>query len=170
MDNIYSILFTAVATLIGGVILLVMTELLKVLVITPAQKTREQMQIVLSRVDFFSNKLTNFFSAKPTEYEIDIITSITRDLREAATDLRSNYDLVFMKKFLSLIRVLPSQERIDAACTGLIYLHNSILYDGRREHVINLIELNDNQIDRIRAALTNKNIPEKLKPEQVRKR
>ena len=170
MSDVEKIFFTACATLIGGVVLLVMTELLKVLVIAPAQKTREQIQIVLSRVDFYSNKLTNFFSAEPTEHEIDVIKSITKDLREAATDLKSNYTLAPMKKFLSLIKVLPNQERIDVAFTGLIYLHNSILYEGKRDYIVNLIEMNDNQINRIHAALTDKNVPERLKPEQARKR
>lgn len=166
MSDMENIFFTACATLTGGVVLLVLTELLKVLVIAPAQKTREQIQVVLSRVDFYSNKLTNFFSAEPNEHEIDVIKSITKDLREAATDLKSNYTLVPMKKFLSLIKVLPNRERIEVAFTGLIYLHNSILYEGRRDYIVNLIEMNGNQIDRIHAALTNKNIPERLKPEQ----
>lgn len=170
MSDIEIILFTACATLTGGVILLVMTELLKVIVISPAQKTRGQIQVVLSRIDFYSNKLTNFFSAEPTEHEIDVIKSITKDLREAATDLKSNYTLVPMKKFLSLIKVLPSQGRIDVAFTGLIYLHNSILYEGRRDYIINLIEMNHNQIDRIHAALTGKDIPKKLAPEERRRR
>ena len=164
MSDVEKILFTACATLIGGVVLLVMTELLKVFVIAPAQKTREQIQIVLSRVDFYSNKLTNFFSAEPTEQEIDVIKSITKDLREAATDLKSNYTLVPMKKFLSLIKVLPNQERIDVAFTGLIYLHNSILYEGRRDYIANLVEMNDNEINRIHAALTDKSVPERLNP------
>lgn len=167
MGDVERIFFTACTTLIGGIFLLVITELLKILVIVPAQKTHAQIQVVLSRVDFYSNKLTNFFSAEPTEHEMDVIKSIIKDLREAATDLKSNYTLVPMKKFLSVINVLPSQERIDVAFTGLIYLHNSIMYEGRREHILNLIEMNDNQINRIHAALTDKKVPEKLKPEQL---
>ena len=99
MSDAEKILFTACATLIGGSVLLVMTELLKALVIAPVQKTREQIQVVLSRVDFYSHKLTNFFSTEPTEHEIDVIKSITKDLREAATDLKSNFTLVPMKIF-----------------------------------------------------------------------
>lgn len=170
VNDVENIIFTACATLVGGIILLVIAEFLKVLVILPAQNTREQIQVVLSRVDFHSNKLTNFFSAEPTDHEIDVIKSITRDLREAATDLRSNYTRVAMKKFLSSMKILPSQERIDIAFTGLFYLYNSILYEGRRDYIINLIEMNHNQIDRINAALTDKNIPKELKPEGRHKR
>lgn len=169
MGDMENIILTACATLIGGVILLIVSELFKVLVIVPAQKTREQIQVVLSQVVFYSNKLTNFFSAKPTEHEIDMIKSITQDLRKAATDLQSKYTLVYMKKLLVRLKILSSQERIEIAFTGLIYLHNSILYEGRRDYITNLIEMNDNEIERIQAALTGEVVPERLKPKEARR-
>ena len=101
MSDIENIILTVSTTLGGGVFLLVVSELFKVLVIVPTQKTREQIQVVLSQVDFYSNRLTNFFSAEPTEHEIDIIKSITQDLRKAATDLQSKYDIVYMRKQLA---------------------------------------------------------------------
>lgn len=169
MSDIENIILTACATLIGGVLLLIVSELFKALVIVPAQKTREQIQVVLSQVDFYFNRLTNFFSAEPTEHEIDIIKSIIQDLRKAATDLQSKYELVYMKKPLVLLKVLPSQERIDIAFTDLMYLQSSILYEGRRDYIVNLIEMNDNRIKRVKAALTGEAIPEKLKPEEQRR-
>lgn len=169
MSDIEKIILTACATLIGGVLLLIVSELFKVLVIVPAQKTREQIQVVLSQAVFYSNRLTNFFSAEPTKHEIDIIKSITQDLRKAATDLQSKYELVYMKKPLVLFKVLPSQERIKDACDGLIYLQNSILYEGRRDYIVNLIDMNNREIERVRAALTGKTIPERLKPEERRR-
>lgn len=146
MSDIENIILTACATLIGGVLLLIVSELFKVLVIVPTQKTREQIQVVLSQVDFYSNRLTNFFSAEPTEHEIDIIKSITQDLRKAATDLQSKYELVYMKKPLALLKILPSQD-----------------------YIVNLIEINDNEIERVKTALTGEAIPGKLKPEEQRR-
>ena len=169
MSDLEKIILTACATLIGGVLLLIVSELFKVLVIVPTQKTREQIQVVLSQIVFYSNRLTNPFSAKPTEHEIDIIKSITQDLRKAATDLQSKYELVYMKKPLALLKILPSQERIKVAFTGLIYLHNSILYKGRRDYISNLIEMNDNEIERVKTALAGEAIPGKLKPEEQRR-
>ncbi|TWP07756.1 hypothetical protein EUA76_02580, partial [TM7 phylum sp. oral taxon 350] len=152
MSDIENIILTACATLIGGILLLIVSELFKVLVIVPVQKTREQIQVVLSQIDFYSNRLTNFFSAEPTEHDIDIIKSITQDLRKVATDLQSKYELVYMKKPLVLLKVLPSQERIDIAFTGLMFLHSSILYEGWRDYIVNLIEMNENRIERVKAA------------------
>lgn len=169
MSDIENIILTACATLIGGILLLIVSELLKVLVMIPVQKTREQIQVVLSQVDFYSNRLTNFFSAEPTEHEIDIIKSIIQDLRKAATDLQSKYELVYMKKPLVLLKILPSQERIEVAFASLMYLYSSILYEGRRDYIVNLIEMNDNRIERVKAALTGEAIPGELKPEEQRR-
>ena len=169
MSDIENIILTACATLIGGILLLIVSELFKVLVIVPVQKTREQIQVVLSQIDFYSNRLTNFFSAEPTEHEIDIIKSITQDLRKAATDLQSKYELVYMKKPLVLLKILPSQEQIEVAFTGLMFLYSSILYEGWRDYIVNLIEMNENRIERVKAALTGKAIPEELKPEEQRR-
>ena len=98
-----------------------------------------------------------------------MIKSITQDLRKAATDLQSKYALVYMKRLLVLLKILPSQERIEIAFTGLIYLHNSILYEGRRDYITNLIEMNDNEIERVKAALTGEAVPKRLKPEERRR-
>ena len=166
MSDFENIIYTACATILGGVILLAITELVKVIIISPVQKTKEQIQVVLSRVDFYCNSLTNFFSAEPDEEEKVLIGSIKKDLRMAATDLRSKYTMVPFKKFLSWMRFLPSQDRVDIAFSSLIYLHNSILYEGRREYIINLIEMNDNRIEVIHAALTGGNVPVVLAAEQ----
>lgn len=166
MSDIEKIILTACATLIGGVILLILAELLKSFIMSPIQKLKEQAQIVLSKIDFHSNMLTNFFSATPSKDELSNIRTIRRDLREAATELKSKYKMIPFKRFMHFLRFIPSNERIDVAYRGLIYLHNSILYKGDRDYIVNLIDMNHNQIERIRAALTNTQIPEQLKPKE----
>lgn len=166
MSDIEIIIYTACATLIGGVILLVITELIKVVIVLPVQKTKERMQVALSRVDFHCNLLTNFFSANPDDDERSRIRLIQKELREAATDLNAQYTLVPMKKVLATLGILPDQKRINTAFEGLMYLHNSILYEGRREYITNLIEMNDNRIERIKAALTGKSVPAEVRPNE----
>lgn len=166
MSEAEKILYTACATLIGGIFLLILTEIIKSFVMIPVLKTREQIQESLSKVDFHRNLLTYSFSANPDEEERSIIRTIKKDLREAATELNSRYTMVPFKKTLAKMKFVPSPEEIQVAYSGLIYLHNSILYEGKREHIDNLIEMNDNQIDRIHAALTRKKIPTNVKPKE----
>jgi hypothetical protein len=42
-------------------------------------------------------------------------------------------------------------------------------FKGRRDYIVNLIEINDNEIERVKAALTGEAIPGKLKPEEQRR-
>lgn len=166
MGEVEKIILTACTTLAGGVILLVLTELVKSFIMSPVQDLKKQVQIVLSKVDFHCNMLTNYFSAKPSDDELVNIRTIKKDLREAATDLKSKYTMVPYKNLLSVLGFVPRPGEIDVAYGGLIYLHNSILYEGRREYIVNLIEMNDNRIDRIHAALTGKTLPKELTAEQ----
>lgn len=166
MSDIENIVFTACLTLIGGVILLILSELIKITLIYPVHKTREQIQVVMSKVDFYSNRLTNFFPAKPSEFEENIINSIRNDLRESATELRARYTMVPLKRCIAMVRLLPSEDRIETASRSLIFLHNSILYEDRRKHVLNEIEINHNKIDTIHAALTGEPIPEEIDPKE----
>ena len=166
MGEVEKIILTACATLAGGVILLVLTELVKSFIMSPVQDLKKQVQVVLSKVDFHCNMLTNYFSAKPSDDELVNIRTIKKDLREAATDLKSKYTMIPYKKILSDLRFIPSLEEIDVAYGGLIYLHNSILYEGRRDFVINTIEMNHNRIDRIHGALTHSEIPPIVNPKE----
>lgn len=163
MSDIEIIIYTACATLIGGVILLILTELIKSFVVSPVQKVREQIPTVLSRLDFHCNMLTNYFPTEPSDEEWATVKAIKKDLREAATDLNSLYKMVPFKKVLSLVKFVPGSNEIGIAYSGLIYLHNSILFEGRRDYIINQIDMNKNQIDRIQAALTHGKIPSLIK-------
>lgn len=166
MSEVEKIIYTSCATLIGGVILLILTKLVDSFITSPTQKLKEQVQVAMSKVDFHCNMLTNYFSATPSEDELIIIRMIKKDLREAATDLKSKYTMIPFKSFLSILKLVPSANEIDVAYRGLIYLHNSILYEGRRDFVTNEIDMNQNQIDRIHAALTRSKIPHNVKPKE----
>lgn len=166
MSDLERIILTATATLIGGVILFVLGEFIKLAVLIPSQRLKEHIQIALSKLDFHCNMLTNYFSANPSEEEWKIIYEIKKDLRSAATELKSSYSLLPWKTPLAKIKLIPPPGNIDTAYRGLIYLHNSILYTGRRDFIINEIEMNNNQIDRIHAALSGQTIPELLKPKE----
>ena len=61
MSETEKIIYTACITLIGGVFLVILTEIIKLFIMIPVLKTREQIQISLSKVNFHCNLLTNYF-------------------------------------------------------------------------------------------------------------
>lgn len=169
MSDAEKIILTAAVTLIGGMVLFIISEYIRVFILVPVQKLNEQIQIAIGKVDFHCNMLTNYFPKEPSEEERKTIHEIKKDLRSAATQLNSKYSVISWKKHLIRLKLIPSAENIDIAYSGLIYLHNSILYSGRRDFVINEIEMNDNQIDRIQAALKNQPIPKRIAPKEKQK-
>lgn len=153
MTQLQSIFLTAALTLLGGTIILILGEFTKVLVILPLQKFKEQIQLTLDRVDFYSNRICNHFPAKPSDKEKALISQMENDLRSAATQLSSKYAVISLKKLLVAVHVLPSGTCINDAYTALIYLHNSTLYTSTvDEH--NNTRANSSKIDIVKAALT----------------
>lgn len=130
MTELQKIFLTSTLTLLGGVLLLVAGEVLKLLVIVPIQKFNEQVQVVLDRVDYYSNRLCNHFSAKPSREELELIRNIKADLRAGATQLSSKYRIISGRKLLVKCRMLPTPDKIQEAYGSLMYLQNSILYKG----------------------------------------
>ncbi len=157
---------TAGLTLVGGMLLFIISEFIRVAVIVPVQNLKEQLQTALERVDFYSNRLTNYFPAKPSREEIELINQIKGDLRAAATRLRSKYSVISMKRLAIRLNFIPDATNIDIAYSGLIYLHNSILLSSRRDFVINEIEMNHNHIERIQAALSGNEVPAIVEPRE----
>jgi hypothetical protein len=166
VSDLNAILITTAATLIGGMVLFIVSEFIRITIILPSQQLREQIQQALSRLDFHSNLLTNFFPAEPTEDQWATILEIKKDLRTAATEVKSKYAVISWKPVLSFIKFIPKQTNITVAYQGLIFLHNSILYSGKRDFVINEIEMNHNQMERVQAALQGLTIPPMTSPKE----
>ena len=57
--NMLQVVLTASATLLGGVILLVLKEFVTSFIIDPAKLVREKLHVAVARVIFYSNRLTN---------------------------------------------------------------------------------------------------------------
>lgn len=161
MTNWETIILTAAATLIGGTILFGISEFVKVLVLMPLQKFREHVQLTLDRTDFYTNRITNYFPAKPSDNEKLLIAQITADFRSAATGLSSTYVSISLRKQLAWLHIVPSAEDVQKAYGGLMYLSNSILYRGQ-DSDIGGPSKNHDMIDQIKNSLTSTKSVEKV--------
>lgn len=131
MSDLFKISLTAALTLLGGVILFAFGEFVKVLIITPLQKFKEQVQLTLDRIDFYANQITNFFPAKPSKHEQEHMQKISADFRSAATQLRSKYAVIGLKEFLVNLGTIPSINEIDEVYGSLMLLSNNLPIEGR---------------------------------------
>lgn len=133
MSDLLQIVLTTAFTLIGGTLLFVFGEFVRVLVVVPLQKYKEQVQLTLDRIDFYANRVTNYFSEKPNDEEWELIQQIVADFRSAATQLSSKYAGISMRRLLIRMKIIPSVEKLDETYKSLVFLSNNIPRHGRRD-------------------------------------
>lgn len=155
MSDAMQIILTAALTLLGGTLLFIFGEFAKVLVVMPLQKFKEQVQLTLDRIDFYANRVTNFFSEEPTDEEWELIRQISADFRSAATQLRSKYAGIGARKILIWLHMIPSTGKMEEAYGSLMLLSNNIPRAGRdTNREIDPIMLNHDEMEKVKAALT----------------
>jgi len=155
MTELENIVLTAALTLFGGMILFILSEFVRVLIVVPLQRYKEHVQVVFDRVDFYSNRLTNFFSADPGEEELQLMRQISSELRSAATQLNSKYATISWRSLLIKLHIVPSAEELQKAYGGLVFLSNNLPREGRTSNdAIDPIMKNNDRIDEIKLALT----------------
>lgn len=155
MPQWLQIVFTAALTLIGGIVLFIFGEFAKVLIVQPLQKYNEQVQLIRDRLDFYANRVTNYFSEEPNNDEWALIQQINADFRSAATQLGSKYAGIYRRKLLIRLKMIPTPEKIEEAYRGLMFLSNNLPRRGRddRDAEHNPIMLNHDVIEKVKAAL-----------------
>lgn len=151
-SGVESSILTACLTLIGGVILFAMSELLRVIIIKPLQKYKEEVQSTISNLDFYSNRLTNHFPDEPSKDELEIIKQIRQEVRKSATQLNTKYHAISFRKIFIYIGMIPSTEDIEKAYGDLMSLHNSILFKSQVDEYNNT-SINREHIDEIKKML-----------------
>lgn len=154
MSDGLQILLTAAATLIGGALLLLFGEFMKILVIIPLKNYRDHVQLILDRLDYHANFITNFFSENPSAEELEHKRSIIKDFRSAATKLNSAYAGISMRKYLVKLRLLPKPENVREAYGRLIFISNNMPTRGRDSNdELNPITLNHEASEKIKEML-----------------
>lgn len=155
MSDAMQIVLTAALTLLGGTMLFIFGEFAKVLVVIPLQKFKEQVQLTLDRLDFYANRITNYFSEEPSEEEWELIWQIGADFRSAATQLRSKYAVISLRKLLIMLHVIPSTKNMEEAYGSLMLLSNNIPRAGRdMNREIDPIMRNHDAMEKTKNALT----------------
>jgi hypothetical protein len=136
--------------------LFIFGEFAKVLIVQPLQKYNEQVQLIRDRLDFYANRVTNYFSEEPDDEEWKLIQQINADFRSAATQLSSKYAGIMRRKLLIRFKVIPTPEKVEEAYRNLMLLSNNLPRRGRhiRDAEHNPIMVNHDAIDKVKAALS----------------
>lgn len=148
-----TIVLTAAVTLIGGVLLLIFTESVRLFVIQPLKAYRDHVELILDRLDFHANYMTNFFSETPDKEEREKIQEIQKDFRSAATQLNAKYASISMKWLLVKLGWIPSKKDKEEIHGKLIFLSNNFPKASRTRDTNDPIANNDRAIEFIKSKL-----------------
>jgi hypothetical protein len=146
MHDLFKIVVTASVTLIGGVLLLVATQILTRFVVEPLVDFRRLLGEVGHTLVFYSNYFYNasVMASKPEFQEA------TRECRTLASRLRSFSNAVPLYTVLAGLHLVPPHAYVYEASAALIGLSNTTSShspDVVRQHYERIAELLDIRVD-----------------------
>lgn len=128
---------TAGLTIIGGIIIFVIGQLINQFFIKPIISLKEEIGRIAYALIYYSNIYT---SPTKNPYDRDKYMETAKELRNRASELRAKYTAVssFALRFFRQ----PKKEHMALATNKLIFLHNSLFEGDARENdkVSNKIE------------------------------
>ena len=121
---------TATLTLLGAIVLFIISELVRGLVIGPILALRAHIGEVVDRVIFYAADLTS-----GTHIDSDRERLIREQLRTMSTQLRAKEQMLPLYSFWAFLGFVPGIHAVDTAARDLIGLSNSFEISPRRGEV-----------------------------------
>lgn len=127
MSDLEKILVTSFTTICGGVILLVVGQLIIRFLIDPLSDLRKLIGEISDILIYYANVYAN-----PGAGDIEIQNVAQNEIRKMASLLRAKSNALPIYDLFSKLRLVPSKKNISIASTNLIGLSNS-LHQGNPE-------------------------------------
>ncbi|MDF1545590.1 MAG: hypothetical protein P1R58_10865 [bacterium] len=117
----YDIVYTAIATITGGVLIYVIGRIVEKIHLEPVHEFRKAR----GRIAIDLRLLANIY-ANPGSGHLEIRENAEKILRRDSADLWGNYYSVPIRNFWILLQLIPSKLNLDGAAKNLVFLSNSI--------------------------------------------
>jgi hypothetical protein len=126
------IILTSSLTIIGGVVIFALGQIISKFIIEPVHEQRKIIGEIADAIDFYANVYCN-----PGTWPKEKMDEVSQRLRQLATFLRSKSHLVPLYGFLATLKMVPCAHAIQEASTELISLSNSLYGEpGDRTRVV----------------------------------
>lgn len=139
------VILTSFLTIIGGVLIFVLGQILLNLFIEPIQELRYHIGKIAGSLVFYANVYGNPGVTAEQEQR-----NASDELRKLASELIARTAVVPLYRFACLISHLPSLSDIRKVHDNLIALSNNVFYTQEPTQVI---QANDKRVKEIKAAL-----------------
>jgi len=144
MSEVFKIILTSSLTIIGGVIVFLLSEIINKFIISPIHEQKKIIGEIADSLIYYANIYTSQVGAKQEQ-----LIEASEALRQLATLLRSKTQLIpSYSVFVAMHVVLPI-DNINTASRELIGLSNAIFQ--KQDHLANLTS--EDRADRIADAL-----------------
>lgn len=121
MSELFKIVLTSCLTILGGIIVLVIGQIITKFFIEPIHEQSKLIGDIAYSLTFYANIFSNPGNGKPEQME-----EASKILRQQASQLlEKNYTIQWYWLW-ELLRVVPKQEDVIAASQSLIWLSNFI--------------------------------------------
>lgn len=135
-------ILSSVLTIIGGVLIVSFTEILKSIYLKPIRILNEHIGTIIDRIIFYSANLTNY-NENPEH-----VAEMRSHLRSASSQLRAKSQALKLYGLWSFLRLVPSSSSIEVVTRELMGLSNSIpTFRNRNE--IDFIGHNHDSMEKI---------------------
>lgn len=138
MTELEKILYTAVVTIIGGVCIFVIGQLLSKFIIEPIYEQRNAIGAIADALIFYSRLYVNPGPIRDKELgTIKVLPEQTEAedaLRQHASKLMARTQAIPLYRLWAKLKLVRSKENILEAHKNLIYLSNSIVQRDRKEN------------------------------------
>jgi hypothetical protein len=138
MTELEKILYTAAATIIGGVFIFVIGQLLSKFIIEPIYEQRNVIGVIADDLIFYSRLYVNPGPIRDRELgTIKVLPEQTEAedaLRQHASKLMARTQAIPLYWLWEKLKLVRSKANIAEAHKNLIYLSNSIVQGDRKEN------------------------------------
>jgi HAMP domain-containing protein len=124
-------LLTALLTVFGGVVLLVLERLVEALTLDPLRELRKAIAEIDTNLNFFANRYTNPVTPEQWNELSDTgredIKAVANTIRRDATRLIAAANAITGYRLLARLKLVPSRLHIENAFTNLILISNRFI-------------------------------------------
>lgn len=122
MVDIFKIILTSCLTILGGVVIYALGQIISKFIIEPIHEQKRIISEINDILIFYANK---FFIYKERNTEAD---EIIDKIRSLSTKLRAKTELIPFYGYLEKCNLVLKSGRIDDACSALVGLSNSVYF------------------------------------------
>jgi hypothetical protein len=145
-SNSHTIIITAALTLIGGLILFILSNIFLKLILEPVQEMKKVIGEIHEETIYYSNLYHNpliiepwVSKRKPTDEQTQNYRDGSEKLRRLSARLRATENVIPLYEVTRRLFALPSSSKVDEAARRLIFLHNSMYQTGRGDKWVDAV-------------------------------